>query len=172
MADIEHKDIPDANIHQPKGAATALAGALIVCDGGGTTAVSSTASTPVNLYDNDLRRPVLKDYAETINIIGTISGSSQAISLESGNVVTATMGNNVTFSFTNPPVTGKLGTLTLILTQDGTGSRLATWPASVKWAGGTAPTLTTTAAGKDILAFMTPDAGTTWFGFTGGLAFA
>ena len=36
--------------------------------------------------------------------------------------------------------------------QDSVGSRTATFPASVKWAGGTAPTLTTTATtGTDIL---------------------
>ena len=31
----------------------------------------------------------------------------------------------------------------LILVQDGTGSRTATWPATVKWPSGTAPTLST-----------------------------
>jgi hypothetical protein len=35
------------------------------------------------------------------------------------------------------------------LVQDGTGSRTVTWPASVKWSGGTAPTLTTTAGRTD-----------------------
>ena len=40
-----------------------------------------------------------------------------------------------------------------MLIQDGTGSRLATWPGTVKWPAGTAPTLTTTAAGSDICSF-------------------
>ncbi len=171
MANIEHKDIPDANLHQPKGAAAALAGALIVCDGGGSTATTGTPGTPANMYDNEFRRPAFKDYSEVVNIIGTISGSSQAINLESGNVVTATLGNNVTFSFTNPPVSGKAGSFTLLLTQDGTGSRLVTWPASVVWSGGTPPTLTPTAGAIDILAFLTVDGGTTWYGFTGAANF-
>lgn len=170
MADIEHKDIPDANLHQPKGASTALAGALIVCDGGGLTATSGTSNTPANMYDNEFRRPALKDYSEVVNILGNVTGAA-AINLESGNVITATMTGNTTFTFTNPPVTGKLGAFTLILTQGGAGSMIATWP-TVKWAGGAAPTLTTTVAGIDILTFITPDAGSTWFGFTGGLAFA
>jgi hypothetical protein len=57
----------------------------------------------------------------------------------------------------------------LILTQDGTGSRTVDWPGSVQWAGSSAPTLSTGDGDVDIFAFVTVDAGTTWFGFTGGL---
>jgi hypothetical protein len=39
---------------------------------------------------------------------------------------------------------------------------LGTWPASVDWAGATAPTLT--AAGVDTLEFITSDGGTIWSG--------
>ena len=42
-----------------------------------------------------------------------------------------------------------------------------TWPASVDWAGGVAPTLTT--AGVDILEFITVDGGTTWHGMVASL---
>ena len=59
--------------------------------------------------------------------------------------------------------------LMLILVQDGTGSRLATWPATVKWAGGVAPTLTTTGGGIDICSFYWD--GTNYFG-AASLAFA
>jgi len=41
------------------------------------------------------------------------------------------------------------------------------WPAAVDWAGGTAPSLTS--SGVDILTFTTVDAGTTWYGFAAGL---
>ena len=74
-----------------------------------------------------------------------------------------------TFSFTNPPRAGYKGSFVLQLTQDATGSRLVTWPASVDWPGGTAPTLTTAAASVDIFEFWTIDGGTTWFGVTLGL---
>ena len=37
------------------------------------------------------------------------------------------------------------------LTQDATGSRTVTWASGYKWAGGTAPTLTTTAAASDLV---------------------
>lgn len=57
---------------------------------------------------------------------------------------------NETFTFTAPP-SGT--TLVLKLTQDGTGSRTATWPATVKWPNGTAPTLSTAAGSVDIISF-------------------
>lgn len=56
----------------------------------------------------------------------------------------------------------------VITIQDATGSRLVTWPAAVKWAGGTAPTLSTAAGKKDVFAFECFD-GTTWVGRTIGL---
>lgn len=42
--------------------------------------------------------------------------------------------------------------LELLLTQDATGSRTVTWFSGIKWAGGSAPTLTTTANKSDFLA--------------------
>jgi hypothetical protein len=58
---------------------------------------------------------------------------------------------NETFTFTAP---AKPGVYTMSLKQDGTGSRTATWPATVKWPAGTAPTLTTTATtGYDVVSF-------------------
>jgi len=42
----------------------------------------------------------------------------------------------------------------LTLIQDATGSRSITWPATVKWAEGTAPTLSTAAASVDIVTFF------------------
>lgn len=56
---------------------------------------------------------------------------------------------NETFTFTDPTLPG---TFILKLTQDSLGSRTATFPATVKWIDGTAPTLTTTATtGTDII---------------------
>jgi len=58
---------------------------------------------------------------------------------------------NETFTFTAP---SKPGNFLLKLVQDSVGSRTVTWPASVKWPGGTAPTLTTTlTTGTDIISF-------------------
>jgi hypothetical protein len=44
--------------------------------------------------------------------------------------------------------------------QDGTGSRTVTWFTTIRWAGGSAPTLTTTASKRDIFGFIVTGTGT------------
>lgn len=65
-----------------------------------------------------------------------------------------------TWVFSNPVALGRVSRFNLELTNGG--SQTQTWPTSVKWAGGTPPTLT--AAGLDILSFYTRDGGVTWRG--------
>ncbi|MBI2618226.1 hypothetical protein HYW58_02120 [Candidatus Kaiserbacteria bacterium] len=104
--------------------------------------------------------------AESVNAIGSIGGGTQDINIALGNVVTGTIDTSTTtFTFSGAPASGTAGSFTLILTNGG--SQTVNWPASVDWAGGTAPTLT--AAGVDILTFVTIDGGTIWYGFAAGL---
>ena len=104
-------------------------------------------------------------YSEDVNAIGSTGGGTQDIDLTLGNVVTATVDTSAnTFTFSNPPASGKAGSFTLILTNGG--SQTVNFPASVDWAGGTAPTLTT--SGVDVLTFTTVDGGTIWYGFLAG----
>jgi hypothetical protein len=152
--------------------------ALDIADGNvsitdGLTVTGTTALSTTGFGDGTVSKAMMKDYSETTNAIGATS-ASQAIDLEDGNVVTATLSvATTTFTFSNPIASDDCTSFTLILTQDGSGSRAVTWPASVDWAGGTAPTLTTTATtGVDILTFLTVNAGTTWYGFVAGQAMA
>ena len=118
----------------------------------------------------ELQGPKIKDYAETVNAIGAIGGGTQDIDLKLGNVVTGTVDTSTTtFTFTGEPTSGIGISFTLILANGG--SQTVNWPSEVKWAGGTAPTLTT--SGTDVLTFTTVDAGgTSWYGFAAGLAMA
>lgn len=59
---------------------------------------------------------------------------------------------------------------TVVLVQDATGGRLVTWPAGIKWAGGSAPVLTAAANKIDVVSFLCAD-GTNWLGFVAGTAF-
>lgn len=119
--------------------------------------------------DKVLSRAELKDYAETRTAPSSSSGSL-TLDLENGNVFETTLTENITsLTISNPPASGKAGAFTWIVKQDGTGSRTVSWPGSVKWAGGSAPTLTTDANAVDVLTFLTTDAGTTWWGFAAGL---
>ncbi len=132
--------------------------------------LSGGTMTGATVFGDQLSsRFTAKDYAETVYAGGN---SSTAVTLDetNGNVQTFTMTGNCTF--TMPSGSGlQAGTsMTLILTQDGTGSRTGAFT-SVKWAGGTAPTLTTTATtGIDILTFYTFNGGAapTWYGFLSG----
>ena len=57
---------------------------------------------------------------------------------------------NITIAISNETV----GQVFLVeITQDGTGSRTVTWFTTIKWAGGSAPTLTTTGAKRDTFGF-------------------
>ena len=138
-------------------------------DSGGVVALTFDGSGNTNLSDKILQRPTIKDYAETGNAIGNTI-ADQPIDITDGNVITATLNvATTTFTFSNPSASGSGCSFTLILTQDASGSRAVTWPAAVKWARATAPTLSSGAADVDIFAFISVDAGTTWFGFTAGL---
>jgi len=106
----------------------------------------------------------LKDYGEVTNAIGGTGGGTQDIDLNAGNNVVATVDTNTnTFTFSNPTASDELCGFTLFLTNGG--SQTVNWPGSVDWAGGTAPTLTS--SGLDILVFITTDGGTIWHGMVG-----
>jgi hypothetical protein len=99
--------------------------------------------------------------------VGTIS--SGTIDLSTGNVFSDAPSANVTYVFSNPPATGTAYGFTLKVTPSGTYT--VTWPASVDWAGGTAPDAP--ASGEtDVYAFYTQDGGSNWYGFLAGDAMA
>ena len=129
-----------------------------------------TANAPCNFLDNQVIRPQLKDYSETVNAIGSKS-TSFSVDFEAGNVQTVTITGDCTISFSNSPASGKAGTCTLIITNGG--AHTVTWIASpqlIKWPGNVAPALT--ASGTDIISFLTTDGGSTIYGFVGGLNFS
>jgi hypothetical protein len=127
------------------------------------TDVAETRTASINMADNVLQRPELKDYSET-----KVSMAANDVDLSAGNVFTKTISGATTLTFSNPPATGKGGAFTLILTNGG--SATITWPTSVDWASATAPVLT--AAGIDMLTFTTIDGGTIWYGIASGIGMA
>ena len=163
-------------------AASATAGHVLTHSSGGATAWAATGDDTTKLplaggtlsgavvaADQIISRAVFKDYGETA-VTNATSGATETLDLESGNVFDLTLSANCTITLSNPPASGTSGSFTLILRQDGTGSRTVTWPASVDWASATAPTLTTDASAVDVLTFMTVDGGTIWLGFVAGQA--
>lgn len=106
---------------------------------------------------------------ETVVVNATATGAT-TLNLANGNVFDVTLTGAVTFTFSGATA-GKACAFSLYRRQDATGSRVVTWPASVKWSGG-APTLTTTANSVDVLVFETLDGGTTWYGSLVGTNFS
>jgi len=133
---------------------------------GGTACVAVTG-TKTNFADTEVERPRLKDYSETVKVIGTITGDT-TVDFELGSVQTVTGNGDCEFDFDNWPGNGIAGTLTLIITNGG--ANATTWEDAVKWPGDNAPALTS--SGVDIVSFMTIDAGTTVYGFVGGVNFS
>ena len=127
--------------------------------------VTTDGSSVTNFVDKVVQRPEIKDYSETKTALS--AAATVDIDLENGNVFALTADQNTTFTFSNPSPTGKSCAFTLIWTQDSSDRTIA-WPASVDWAGGSAPDVTSGAAKIDIYTFFTLDEGTIWYGFQPG----
>lgn len=76
------------------------------------------------------------------------SAGTLTVDCDESNVFTTTLTENVTVVLNNA-VNGQ--TINILFTQDGTGSRTASWPASFYWAGGAAASLSTGAGEVDLL---------------------
>jgi hypothetical protein len=79
------------------------------------------------------------------------NASQTTINWNNSNVQELKLTTSTTITFTN---TNPGARYILMLLQDATGSRTVTWPSTVQWAAGTAPTLTTTASKMDIITFV------------------
>lgn len=91
--------------------------------------------------------------------------SSTALTIDwtASNKASMVLTGNATLTFTAP---ADASNLVLLISQDATGSRTITWPASVKWPGGIAPTLTGTASSVDIVSLFF-DGTATFYGASG-----
>lgn len=124
-----------------------------------------TLSTGITNSVNDIRL----DKATASNYYAATSNKAVTADVIYPSETTTTFGATTTFdfdTFINTAVTltgnittqtlsniraGKSGTITFI--QDGTGSRTTVWNSNFKFAGGTTPTLTTTASAVDVLTY-------------------
>ena len=116
----------------------------------------------LKLNDNALERPFFNDWAMQAQ---TVSGvASTTIDYELGQYVTLNLTADITtLTLSNPPLTARFGALRIKVVQDATARTIA-WPASVKWTGGAAPTLSTGSGDIDFIDLWTDDAGVTWYG--------
>jgi hypothetical protein len=124
----------------------------------GNTALT-LGSTVTSVGNATVANVTVTNYIETLQAVGTV-GATSTLSLATGTVLTATLTASTPCTFTMPTATaGK--SFILKLTQAATGMTTATFT-SVKFPGGTAPTITATASAVDILSFVSD--GTNWYG--------
>lgn len=115
-------------------ASTAVDGYILMADGAGNTAWEKAA-------------PVLTTDADAATI---------TFDMNTSNVHSVTLGANRILAVSNVAV-GQVFILRVV--QDGGGSRTVTWFSTIKWTGGSAPTLTTTGGKTDVFGFLCTSAG-------------
>jgi hypothetical protein len=137
---------------------TKNSGGTVVQIGGDVTLTGTETLTNKTLTTPVLTNPTVTNYVETPFTAN--SSTAITLALTNGTVQIITLTGNATI--TMPTATsGK--SFIMYLKQDATGSRTVTW-STVKWAGGTAPTITSTASRQDIFSFFSD--GTNWYGVT------
>lgn len=129
------------------------------------TLTAATVDTLTQTQADALYQPL-----DTVHAVGN---SGTALTLNPtviGPIKTVTLTGNCAFTLAGATA-GAAVSLELILTQDATGSRIVTWPASVKWSG-LAPTLSTGAGEVDRVVLVTYNGGTAWYGDLVGKGYA
>jgi hypothetical protein len=122
---------------------------------GGTGVTTSTGTGNVVLSAG----PTLTGAISTNGSIRQTATAVGALDIDcsTSNYFTKTIAANSTFTFSNPPASGTAFAFTLEVTHT---SGTITWPTTVRWPGGTAPTLTTSRT--HLITFVTDDAGANW----------
>lgn len=127
---------------------------VTIANGASGNAPSITASgeTNVDLNIGAKGTGQVKHTTATFqDVVTATDGTTVTFDMSDGNFQTVTLGGNRTLALSNVK-TGQA--FMLKLKQDGTGSRTVTWFSGISWAGGSAPTLTTTANKSDTFGFI------------------
>jgi hypothetical protein len=94
--------------------------------------------------------------AQRGSIVALTDGATITPDYSLGNNYSVTLGGNRTLANPTNLTAGQSGAI--VITQDGTGSRTLAYGSYWKFPGGTAPTLTTTAAAVDVLVYYVESA--------------
>jgi hypothetical protein len=132
----------------------------------GYITTSYGSSNYVNLTTNQTIGGVKKFTATSETLVSpVISAGVLTLDLATANSFTVALNANISsFVFNNVAPSGTMQGFVLIFVADGT-LRTASWPVTLKWPGGAAPTLTSTAGKQDVITVLTTDGGATWLAF-------
>ncbi len=131
----------------------------------GAAIVGSKLASP--LTGVTLSNPIINSWYDTPQTYTPAGAGTATLDLSLSNDHRITMpAGNITIAVSNA-VNGKK--FILSITQDSGGSRTVTWFSTIRWVGGSAPTLTTTGNKRDVFGFICT--GTATFdGFVVGLS--
>ena len=132
---------------------------VIIRDNGGSNILAQF----INGGANELYHSATKKFETASGGVSLTGGAAADVTaLSDGATITidmatachhsVTLGGNRTFAAPSNQVVGQSGSI--FITQDGTGSRTASFNSAFKFVGGTAPTLTTTAAAVDRIDYV------------------
>ena len=132
---------------------------VIIRDNGGSNILAQFINGGANeLYHNATKKfetasgGVSLSGGAAANITALSDGATITIDMATACHHSVTLGGNRTFAAPSNQVVGQSGSI--FITQDGTGSRTASFNSAFKFVGGTAPTLTTTAAAVDRIDYV------------------
>jgi hypothetical protein len=117
--------------------------------------INNASLASSTLTNSNMRSSTLNDvsiYGTYIPYVTKLNAiASTGFDLGVSNIFTTTLSTaTTTFTISNPAV----GSFITRVGQDGTGGRRVVWFNTIKWAGGTAPTLTSTASKTDVFGFL------------------
>ena len=131
--------------------------------GAGTSQISAGVVTATTFYGDGSNLEGVSSGPVSQQSIG-ITSATTTIDLSNGNVIYATQSADTTVSFASTAN----GNVYFIRTKDdNTTARTITWPDSIQWDGGTAPTLIQVnprSTDAQIFLLVTRDMGLTWYG--------
>jgi hypothetical protein len=131
-----------------------VSGLIIQKNGSDLVIRNSTDTADVLRATNSLDVTIYRNL--TVNGQATVgrhdagdSGAAITLDWNNGNNQKVRLTGNVTLGAFSNPIAGTCYVIEFL--QDATGGRTVTWPANVKWSGGTTPAITTTAGVSTIV---------------------
>jgi hypothetical protein len=123
------------------------------------TTLGVVIGTDVQAYDADTAKTdVVQSFTagQRGSITALTDGATIAVDFADSNNFSVTLGGGRTLGNPSNQTAGQAGTI--VVTQDGTGSRTMAFGSNWKFPGGTAPTLTTAASSVDVIAYYVESA--------------
>lgn len=153
---VEHND---AGTHSAITATTIVASGAVTADSLVSDSLTAEATNgDLTLAGNGTGKAKLQSFYGGITTATPDAAATATLNLATTNKHNITMpAGNITIALSNAAV-GQCFTIRIL--QDGVGSRTVTWFATIRWSGGSAPTLTTTGAKADMFGFVVTGAGT------------